>query len=191
MIPPSRNDYPAVMLDLETMGTGPRSAIVSIGAVAFDPMGTEPIETLPAFYRTVDLASCLRWGLEVDGPTVYWWLRQSEEARQALTAEAPTSLAVVLAEFRHWYSLVGSGEVWGHSTFDPVLLRSASDALSVELPWDHKRTRDIRTLCDLGAQLGIAVLPLEGGVKHRADDDARYQVHLVRTLVRAIAELVP
>lgn len=30
-----------VMLDLETMGNGPRAAIVSIGAVFFDPLTGE------------------------------------------------------------------------------------------------------------------------------------------------------
>jgi DNA polymerase III epsilon subunit-like protein len=43
-----------VMLDLETMGNGPRAAIVAIGAVEFDPdTGTVG----ERFYRAVDLAT--------------------------------------------------------------------------------------------------------------------------------------
>lgn len=54
-----------LMVDLETAGTGPDAAILSIGAVAFDPAGetrsyVDSSETQRlSFYRTVDLDSCL------------------------------------------------------------------------------------------------------------------------------------
>ena len=56
-----------VMLNLETMGYEGRSAIISIGAVAFDPKSGVLGET---FYANVDLTSCLDQGLEVNGATV-------------------------------------------------------------------------------------------------------------------------
>ena len=43
-----------VMLDLETMGTGPDAAIVAIGAIAFD-VHTRTIG--PSFYIPVELRS--------------------------------------------------------------------------------------------------------------------------------------
>ena len=70
-----------VMIDLETMGTGQNSLIVSIGATFFDPIN----ETLGQnFYQNVDWQSGIDFGLEMDVETVKWWLTQSEEARKAL-----------------------------------------------------------------------------------------------------------
>ena len=69
-----------VMLDLETMGNGPRAAIVSIGAVFFDPLTGE----LGAeFEAAIDLRSSAKSG-EIDPDTVLWWLGQGEEARAGL-----------------------------------------------------------------------------------------------------------
>ena len=64
------------MLDLETMGKGPSAAIVTIGAVFFDPMTGE----LGAeFEAHIDLRDSARFG-EIDPDTVLWWLGQSDEA---------------------------------------------------------------------------------------------------------------
>lgn len=51
-----------VMLDLETMGSGPRAAIVTIGAVFFDPMTGELGEE---FEAAIDLRSSAKYG-EID-----------------------------------------------------------------------------------------------------------------------------
>ena len=52
-----------VMLDLETMGNGPTSAIIAIGAVAFDMEGITS-----HFYRQVSLQSSMDAGLKCDDP---------------------------------------------------------------------------------------------------------------------------
>lgn len=57
-----------VMLDLETMGSGSKAAIVSIGAVLFDPMTGE---TGAEFYQVVSLNSSAHYG-ELDPGTVIW-----------------------------------------------------------------------------------------------------------------------
>lgn len=186
--------YSSVMTDLETAGNGPRSAILSIGAVAFNIMGQEPVEALPSFYRNVDLQSCLDFGLVTDGSTVMWWLGQSEEARKALTDPKPVSLPVALTDLRNWILDLTSpdGELWAHATFDPVILRSAYDATKLgALPWKYRNTRDIRTLTGLAKQLGYEI-PKSGGdnsnksVNHQAVDDCRYQVDYVRTMYQMI-----
>lgn len=72
------------MIDLETMGTSPGCAIASIGAVIFDPERPHDGSTAPEFYAVVDLASCQSVGLTMDAGTVYWWLTQSQKAREAV-----------------------------------------------------------------------------------------------------------
>lgn len=192
-IVPAIKQWPAIMVDLETMGNNPRSPILSIGAVAFDPLGSEPLEELPSFYVNVSLQSCLNVGLTADASTIMWWMSQSEEARKALLDPAPIAINSALKEFYEFFiqHATAKGKLWAHATFDPVILRSAGDAAGVGLPWSHRNTRDIRTIVDLAAQIGMEI-PASGAagenaqVKHKADDDARYQVGYVRQMYQAV-----
>ena len=70
-----------IMLDLETMGSGPRAAIVSIGAVFFD---LQTGELGAEFEVAVDLRESVKFG-EMNADTVLWWLEQSDEARRQVT----------------------------------------------------------------------------------------------------------
>jgi len=74
----SRTDR--VMIDIETLGTEPGCAILSIGAVHFTAAGRG--ETL---YRNIDRASCEDAGLEIDEETVKWWSEQDEAAQAVLS----------------------------------------------------------------------------------------------------------
>ena len=56
-----------VMVDLETLGNGSESVIISIGAVEFDP---ETGELGREFYKVVDAQSCVDAGLKIDASTV-------------------------------------------------------------------------------------------------------------------------
>ena len=76
-----------IMLDLETMGKGPRAAIVAIGCVRI-----EQGAITDTYYRRVNLESSLQAGLKVDASTVNWWLNQDAAAR----AEVDGSQAAVL-----------------------------------------------------------------------------------------------
>src|SRR4051812_37876973 len=97
---PKPAPHPHIMVDLETMGTAPGSAIVSLGAVAFDPVaGTLGEE----FYRVVSLRSCQRAGLSLDPDTIVWWLQQSEAARAQLNRPDAEDLASVLGWFAAWW----------------------------------------------------------------------------------------
>lgn len=88
-----------VMIDIETLGTKPGAAILSIGAVMFSATGLG--ET---FYTPVSLKSCTDIGLTVDPDTVAWWMQQSEEARQAaFQADAPP-LQTALLRLNDWFA---------------------------------------------------------------------------------------
>lgn len=173
-----------IMVDLETMGSKPGSAIASIGAVVFDPVaGTLGDE----FYRVVSLASCERAGLSFDAGTIMWWLGQSEAARSALGGGV--ELRGALAEFFWWIEHAAKGgrlRVWGHGgNFDEPLLSAASRAVSLPTPWRYSEGRCTRTLYELaGVELDRAAP--EAGVHHNALDDARLQA---RAVCRAYANL--
>jgi hypothetical protein len=171
--------HPHIMVDLETMGTAPGSAIVSIGAVAFDPykggLGEE-------FYRVISLRSCERAGLRIDPDTVMWWMGQSAEARAALIGEGE-DLPSALGWFATWFRRQQGRFIWGHgANFDEPLLSAAMNAAHVVVPWKYWDARCTRTIYDLAG-----VKPDRAqGVHHNALDDAKAQA---RAVIAAYAKL--
>lgn len=169
-----------VMLDLETMGTGPRAAIVAIGAVVFDLRSRMIADT---FYTAVDLGSSMRTGGHVDAMTIYWWLQQSEEARQALLVKDPLQLPAALCQFSEFISQCTEGQehvrVWGNgSDFDNVILGSAYDRQHLSKPWRFYHNRCYRTVKNLFRD--VPVPPREESAKHNALSDALFQArHLI------------
>ena len=72
------------MLDFETWGTAPGSALRSIGAVMFDPHSDVIGET---FYANFDDASCIAVGLVQDAQTVKWWSDPKQAGASAIFAK--------------------------------------------------------------------------------------------------------
>ena len=169
----------AVMLDLETMGTRPYSAIIAIGAVVFD-IEKRTIEK--DFYTTVNLEDCLQHGLKVSGGTVNWWMSQSEEAREALTSSMALPLEVALQEFAMMFEFYPDMEVWGNgSDFDNVLLSCAYEVAGVPIAWNPFKNRCYRTIKNLPQHRNTKIVRV--GTHHNALDDARSQaLHLIQLL---------
>jgi hypothetical protein len=165
-----------VMLDLETWGTAPGSAIRSIGAVAFE-MGSDKLHPT-TFYNNIEDASCEAAGLTRDDATVTWWSKQSTNAQQLLE-QNQIPIAEALSKFFEWFKFVDGKEVWAQgAAFDPVLMEAAFKATSVTCPWFFWNIRDTRTAYDI-AGLKYHDEP-RIGVEHYALDDCRHQVKLLR-----------
>jgi len=166
------NNTPHYVIDLETLGKGPRAAIAAIGCV-------EIIDGALAreFYVRVDLASAMSHGCEVDASTIQWWLKQPDEARVEVNGVLPTqSLWTALGElivFLGGYAPLEEILVWGNgATFDNVILSNAYAAVDLARPWQFWNDRDLRTLLALYPE--AKNLPFEG-IKHHALDDARHE----------------
>jgi len=165
-----------MMLDLETMGLGGRSAIVSIGAVAFDPESGVLGES---FYTNVDLSSCIEYGLEVDGTTVAWWITQSSDAKRSLFKDAKP-LDEALKAFTQFLRQFEKVKVWGNGLgFDNVIIKNAYAAVSQERPWNDFQDRDMRTIVDMTESIHGKQTFVKEGVAHNALDDAVNQAKFV------------
>jgi len=155
------------MIDIETLGTAPGSAILSIGAVMFGPAGLAE-----EFYAPISLASCTAAGLTIDPETVEWWMKQSEAARAAAFREGAEPLPRVLSRFSTWFDQVGAERPWSQgANFDPPLLEAAYRACGMTPPWKFRDVRDTRTLYE---QADVKV-DRARGTHHNALDDARAQ----------------
>ncbi|MCI6601223.1 MAG: 3'-5' exoribonuclease, partial [Shigella dysenteriae] len=170
-----------LMIDLETMGTGPDAQIASIGAVFFDP---QIGEMGPEFNKTIDMKT---GGGTVNISTIEWWLQQSSEARTAiLTDKIPMDDA--LLQFMEFID-ENSGEffvqVWGNgANFDNVILRRSYERQGIPCPWRYTNDRDVRTMVALGLVMDFdarSVITFEGE-RHNALHDARYQAKYVSAI---------
>lgn len=174
-------------LDLETMGNGPTSAIIAIGAVAFDPYD-EGVATVSQFYRSVTLDSSLKAGLTVDASTIQWWMEQEQSARLAPFV-APVDLTRALDDLNAWvYEVCRHAVCWTHATFDAPILSYACRAVGVPMPTHFRKQRDIRTLSHFHLRLGDGGLPeiTREGTHHDALADAMYQSRYISTMYRTV-----
>lgn len=170
----------AVMVDLETMGTTPGSAIVSIGAIAFDPVAGR---FGPCLYIPIDLASSLALGLTEDPATRAWWARQSAEARAVLNDPERVTLADALHELDAYWRYVCGREFWAHGpNFDETLLAAAYRTVGRRPPWAFWNTRCTRTIY---AAAGVAPDRAKG-VHHNALQDSMNQAEAVVEAYRVL-----
>ena len=181
-----------IMLDLETMGKGSNAAIVSIGAVFFNPLTGEFGEQ---FYKRIWLESAAKYG-EIDASTVAWWLGQSDEARAEINHNDSVGLSEALRAFSEL--VISEAQcsfadirVWGNGcTFDNVIIANAYKQLKLQKPWSYSGDMDVRTIVELGRKLinfdPKKDMPFEGE-KHNALADAIHQAKHVSAIYQKLA----
>jgi len=160
-----------VMIDLETMGTTPASAIVSIGAVVFEPRAN--IVTKKTFYAELDW---VEQGRRICPATQTWWESGNPIAKAALNGL--DDLKVTLEELAVW--LPRDCKVWGNgATFDISILEDAYRQLDLEIPWKFWNVRDCRTVKDMYESARGGYEKKSGGTLHHALDDAKFQAQYI------------
>ena len=182
-----------IAIDLETLSTAPNAAIISIGAVAI----CEATGDKRSFYIGVDQSTQLEHSHQSKS-TMQWWSGQSGEARVALDYAfdglAP-SINHALGALTDWVMAIGETHndvfVWGNgATFDITILESAYHNYGGTLPWNFRKTRDMRTLYEITNMFGLAddirSQVQRTGVHHNALDDADYQARIVITSMQLL-----
>jgi len=174
-----------VMVDLETASTASDAAILSIGAVAFDP---DNLEFRRSFYLNVSLRSCLAENLRFDASTFYWWARQDSSAGEAIQGDQ-LPLRNVLADFGEFLSGLGSPQqtrMWSNgATFDIPILENAYHALGGSEPWSFWAVRCYRTISNLVPK-DFHPWDDTDGTKHNALRDAEYQTNRLLAIAKEL-----
>lgn len=166
-----------LMVDIETLSTSSDAAILSIGAVFFNPdvgiLGDQ-------FYAQISAEEATRHG-QVDGATLRWWMNQSPAAIEAAFngQMSHQGALVAFSSFAANRYMRGPGpetylRVWANGpSFDLTILEYAFRRAHLPVPWSYRAPRDVRTILNLP---GI-VLPEtpETLVAHHALDDALLQ----------------
>lgn len=158
-----------IVIDLETLGKGPRAVIATIGIVV-----VEQLRITRELYLRIDLHDWQQRELQCDASTAVFWLEQSEAARQEITTrEGRLPLDVALGHVIELVDTYSRPCIWANSpSFDCVILRNAFDLCALGAPWEYWQERDIRTLTALYPTL--KAMPAEG-IKHHALHDARHE----------------
>lgn len=163
-----------LMIDIETLGTDPRSVMLSIGAVKF----TEE-KILDGFYCVLDADEQLRtYKRQVSADTISWWTERDVAARAVFNAKNKFSLETMLDQLIEW---IGDDadhiKVWANgASFDLPLLATAFTDTGRRAPWRFWNERCYRTVKSMSA-IGA---PNRTGTHHNALDDAILQTqHLL------------
>lgn len=165
-----------VMMDIETLDTGPRAAVLSVGVAWFDQykVGHSREMRLP-------LEPQLKLSRTVSASTIQWWMKQSDAARQEF--ETPqgslADLTTCMKALRNW---IDGSNVWGcGSDFDNVIIGSLMEDVDVD-PWPFWNNRCFRTLKSIYADV---LEPEREGTHHTAKADAKHQAAYAQKIVAA------
>lgn len=172
-----------VMLDIETLGTSVDSAVTAIGAVAFNPHTLELCQN--TFYQPIAIADAMKYG-NVDGNTLDWWFRQSNEATAMyrLPPEKYVTTPTALQEFKDWayqnLCVKDHLTVWGNgAAFDNVIMHALFKKVTGDTAWHFWNDRCYRTIKAMHPTIKASRI----GVHHNAMEDALTQaVHLLEIL---------
>lgn len=165
-----------IMVDLETCGVRAGCAILSIGAVEFNPttgaLGAE-------FYQVINLRSCWEAGLHIFEPTMAWWEKQSEAAKEVLnlaTGQSETAVPLVdaLSRFNTYLAQFTTPVVYGNGAdFDNAILIAAYASVGLKQGWNVFSGGCYRTLKrDVCPDIDMVT---RQGTYHNALDDAKNQ----------------
>ena len=169
------------MVDLETLGTGADSVILSIGAVSFDLDGDGLDDN--GFYASVSIESNLASSRKIDESTLLWWMKQ-DAAAQAVFTEPKQSLDSAMDSFSAWFAHSKCKYVWSNGAdFDIPIMANAFRSLGWETPWEFYNTRCVRTYKNLPSARNVKV---ENAAKHNALSDAITQARLVQAVQKKL-----
>lgn len=155
-----------LMVDCETLDTGERPVLLSIGAVAFNDT-----EVLGFFEMGINSEDCKNHGFTVSQSTLDWWDEQEAEARE-VAFNGIYNLEIALTALCGFYKKYECKEVWSKGALADIRwINNALDHFGIEHPWEYYKEFCFRTLLKSVPKF---VIPFEGR-PHVAIDDAIHQ----------------
>lgn len=170
-----------IMIDFETFAVSNKAAVASLGFAVFT---RENI--IDSGGWTINVASSLLAGGEVDPDTMDWWKSQSVEAKSDLI-HGGICIENVLVELTSVWERHKCKAVWAHgATFDIPI---AEFYFKGSQPWRYSQHRDTRTLFDIAHQNGWE--RLQRSTSHLSSQDAYEQAEDAIKAMRWLKQWLP
>jgi len=169
------------MVDLETLAVSPRTVVLTLGAVTFNPFSNEIYDEL---YFKINIDDQDKLGREIDPNTLDWWAKQNSEVmEEAFSLDGRIGFENAISQF-HKFAW-GCDKFWSHgSVFDLMIIEDMYQQISRTPPWEFFNLRDTRTLFDL------ADPEMEkSNQQHNALFDAIRQAKGVQTVYRKLGKI--
>lgn len=172
----------AIMLDMESTDNVASSAILSIGAVAFNKESVDPMQ----FYIAIKLESCLALGMTINSDTMDFWRKQSPEAQSVFFDQNAVDITTALQAFSNWARIVTDNnsfkvKLFGNgAAFDGAMIEQAFRTADVKSPFAFWNILCYRSW--KAAYPKVKMVREDGGksASHNALVDAREQAnHLI------------
>lgn len=139
------------MIDIETLGTGPNAAILTIAGIRFNKdhnyKSIRNPHELDYFYTRVDTES--QSHRDIDDDTVAWWAKQDEDVKiEAFSEEDRLSISDAMTAFNYWAR--SADRYWANgAAFDFPILETSNRQLGFASPWNYWQAMDARTIYTL------------------------------------------
>lgn len=173
-----------LMIDIETLGTGPNSVVLS---VAMLPFGATVNELGRPTVFGINREEQVEDGRVICPKTAVWWMKQSPAALAKLAEAQENALSVSRAR-NIIETTIGLGYhgIWANDPdFDCTILRDLCPDISWPF-WTHRSVRTIKMLADhSGIDLSHIVNPTE----HDPAQDCYTQVRKVMEVHTRMAEV--
>jgi hypothetical protein len=136
------------MIDLETLDVQPTAAILTIGAVKFNPKITTSVDDLreKTLLLRLDLDAQFELGFTYSDDTINWWADQPKEVKDAAFYGDRISLQDGLDKLHSF--VWNSDRFWSQGSFDYVILEHLYRKMQRTPAWNYWQVRDSRTLFD-------------------------------------------
>ena len=169
------------MVDIETLSTAVNAAVLSIGAVEFDPMSCK-IER--EFYHELDLSD--QTNRHIDASTVQWWIKQclvNTDNIEFLAKPNAHKEHVMFSLVRLGSFIVGNDNNYAERAegyekialwacdpdFDIAILADLYKEHNLPIPWKFSEPKSVRTVRMLTQIAGMEIPEIEAD--HNALND--------------------
>lgn len=168
-----------LMFHTETLDRGARPVILQAALYPFDMETEELIHDAVHQYLPMQPQLDLIPGRTISAETLFWWMKQSEEARAAFErnlSEDFDELPILMNQLiRRFNKLTQSGrveyELIANGLFHVTAIETLMRDCGLAAPWQRERIVDLRTLKRY-AGVGDASPPKDY-IEHRADWDCK------------------
>lgn len=185
--------YGNIMIDLETLSTHTNAAIIEIGAVEFNKQTGEVGEK---FNVIIDPKDWCKNDRHVDGETIQWWFKQTNDARKRFVTKQKNikycTLKHALVMLKNFIMVCDTVDedknvvVWGNgSTMDITILESAYEYFDIEIPWKFWSVNDVRTIVDLNPIIKTQTI-FNSGIQHSAVGDCLHQIKYLTNTIKTL-----